>query len=68
MAKNKIDKLDEAQAKKYTGQLLEGLQYLHQKEIIHRDIKCRNILMDDNGDIKLADFGSVKFLGSKVWM
>lgn len=52
--------------KRFTAQLLEGLQYLHQRNVIHRDIKCSNILLEDSGDIKLADFGCVKLLSSKV--
>ncbi|CAI8040344.1 Serine/threonine-protein kinase shk2 [Geodia barretti] len=59
-------KLDELKAKRFTGQLLDGLLYLHQRNIIHRDIKCSNILLDGSGDIKLADFGCVKFKKSKV--
>ena len=49
-------------AKKYTRQLLEGVSFLHEKQIVHRDIKGDNLLRDSDGNIKLADFGCSKML------
>jgi serine/threonine protein kinase len=46
----------------YTRQLLLGLEYLHRHQIVHRDIKGANILVDNSGVIKLADFGASKTL------
>lgn len=49
--------LTESHRKFIFKQLMEGLEYLHKKQIIHRDIKGSNILLDNIGRLKIADFG-----------
>ncbi|MBW1896826.1 MAG: DUF1566 domain-containing protein [Deltaproteobacteria bacterium] len=47
----------------YTRQILEGLSRLHEAGIIHRDIKPYNILVTDQDDVKITDFGLSKLRG-----
>ncbi|KAF2078532.1 hypothetical protein CYY_000157 [Polysphondylium violaceum] len=57
---SKFGSFPENVIKVYTKQILNGLAYLHQNQIIHRDIKGANILIDTKGSVKLSDFGCSK--------
>ncbi|XP_017286082.1 mitogen-activated protein kinase kinase kinase kinase 3 isoform X8 [Kryptolebias marmoratus] len=71
--------LSESQIAYMSRETLQGLYYLHSKGKMHRDIKGANILLTDNGYIKLADFGvsaqitatlakRKSFIGTPYWM
>lgn len=50
----------EALISNFVRQILTGLAYLHSRDIIHRDIKGANILVDNHGGVKISDFGISK--------
>ncbi|KAM4641640.1 mitogen-activated protein kinase kinase kinase kinase 1 [Discoglossus pictus] len=71
--------LSERQTAYVCRETLQGLSYLHNQGKIHRDIKGANILLNDSGDVKLADFGISaqltatfarrnSFIGTPYWM
>lgn len=53
--------LTPAHKKHFAKQFFEGLEHLHRRGVLHRDIKAANILISKNGDLKLADFGLARF-------
>ncbi|XP_059163797.1 mitogen-activated protein kinase kinase kinase 2-like [Physella acuta] len=55
-------KLGEQITRHFTIQILDGVDYLHQNKILHRDIKGNNILMEDDMNIKITDFGISEFI------
>ncbi|WCJ36322.1 Protein kinase superfamily protein [Euphorbia peplus] len=54
-------KFTEAQIKCYMKQLLSGLEHCHNRGVLHRDIKGSNLLIDNEGVLKIADFGLATF-------
>ena len=55
--REKFKPLDQKIVIKIFKQLLSGIKFLHSKSIIHRDIKPDNILLDENNNVKISDFG-----------
>lgn len=53
-------------ARFYTACVLLGLEYLHSKRLVYRDIKPENILLDTQGYVKIVDFGFTKRVKSKT--
>ena len=50
-------RLKENQAKYFFAQILKGLDAIHKQQILHRDIKLENIMIDATGSVKIGDFG-----------
>ncbi len=50
-------RLTELEVKVYTLQLVKAIQYIHSQKIIHRDLKLGNILLNDQMQLKICDFG-----------
>lgn len=58
-------KLEPPQKKDLARQLFEGLDYLHVRGVLHRDIKAANILVSKEGILKIADFGLARFYAKR---
>mmetsp|Transcript_26032 Transcript_26032/g.42553 ORF Transcript_26032/g.42553 Transcript_26032/m.42553 type:complete len:455 (-) Transcript_26032:244-1608(-) len=61
-----IGNVPEIVVKAFVDQILKGLQFLHSNGIIHRDVKASNVLMDDDGIVKISDFGISVFYDAEI--
>ncbi|WBW72977.1 P-TEFb-associated cyclin-dependent protein kinase Cdk9 [Schizosaccharomyces osmophilus] len=67
LLKNPSVKFTEPQIKCYMKQLLAGTKYLHDSFILHRDLKAANLLIDNHGFLKIADFGLARVIDEESY-
>lgn len=56
----KVGRFTEDRAKFYAAQITLALEYVHSQDIIYRDLKPENVLLDEVGNVRLTDFGLSK--------
>lgn len=60
----KCKRFPEPKVKFYAAQIALAIGYLHKKDILHRDLKLENIMINEDGYLKLIDFGLAKIVGN----
>lgn len=62
----KDERLDKDTVKSYLRQILDAIMFCHMRRVLHRDLKPQNLLVDNKGTIKVADFGLARAFGIPV--
>ena len=55
--KNNRGPLGETESRRFFQQLVEGIEYIHERGVVHRDLKCENILLSNDKRVMISDFG-----------
>ena len=59
-------RLSQDHVKSWSQQLLNGVHYMHKNKVIHRDLKASNLLINRNGELKIADWGLARSWNSEM--
>lgn len=60
-----MKRFSEKDAQVYFSEIVQGMEFLHSKNVLYRDLKPENILLDLDGHVKIGDFGLSKLVKSK---
>ncbi|PVV02066.1 hypothetical protein BB560_003488 [Smittium megazygosporum] len=63
----KSSRFSEDTARFYAAEIVLAIEFLHSNNIVYRDMKPENILLDEHGHVKIADFGFAKFILDRTW-
>ncbi|TFY67163.1 hypothetical protein EVJ58_g1801 [Rhodofomes roseus] len=66
LLENERVKFTPSQIKLYMKQLIEGTEYMHRNHILHRDMKAANLLISNDGCLKIADFGLARAFDPRI--
>jgi len=62
----RVRRFKEKEVRFFASEIILALEFLHKNNILYRDLKPENVLLDSEGHVKLSDFGLSKILNSKV--